>query len=125
MIQGPNMIIEDRVRDLLKDASIMNGTVEDWRKIRARAYSDDNLMEGTAITVAEFVSYGGTIEQVDQRVLELIATPKVLRYDTPLEWKEARSKAWTSNNLLDVAALAMAEYIRYFHHTKRIRRHMD
>jgi hypothetical protein len=121
MIYGPNQTIEDRVRDILLDKTIVDAEDDNWRRLRSRAYSDGDLQEGTAITVAEFVAYGGTIEQVDKRVLELMTSPVILKYDSDMQWKEARSRAWTNKDLLTVAALAMIEFIRHFHHIKVIR----
>ena len=107
---GPNQAISNRMLEILKDPKTKSRTPDEWAKMRSRAFQDNNLVEATAITCAQYVCLSGSIGPVDERVLELLAAPGMLSW-TDEKWRDLRSAAWTQNNIKEAAALTYACYL--------------
>ena len=120
-MMGPNQAISDKVLELLKDREdAATRPDSEWAKLRARAYAEDNIMDGAAITCAQYVIKHGSIEPIERRVLELLGTQEINKLESILDWKEARSSYWTKGDLLTVAAMAYIEHL--FHYRPRYHR---
>lgn len=118
---GPNQAIHDAVLVLLKDREEAATRPDDeWSKMRARAYSDGDFTQGAAITCAQVVIKYGSMDLIDKRVLELLGSQEINKLNTELDWKEARSRYWTKQDMISVAAIAYIEHI--FHYRPRYHR---
>jgi hypothetical protein len=110
---------QQRVLQLLTEVAGTKRTPEQWAALRASAWAGDDLLEAAALTFTEhLVQPDDSDYEVGPNQALKERMSQILRHTEPISltltrdhWSRARSRAWLAYDLIEAAALTLAEYL--------------